>query len=283
MSLERNMEGKTVLITGATDGIGEETARQLAGMGARVFVHGRDPEKAAQVRNNIIQTTGNQQVEIVIADLAKMGEVRALAREVQQKVDHLDVLINNAGVYMEEYVETEDGFELTFAVNHLAHFLLTNLLLDLLKKSAPARIITVSSSAHASARVDLNNLNAEKKFHGWGAYCLSKLGNLLFTFALARRVEGSGVTANALHPGTINTKMLQKAWGMMGQPVSEGAETPVYLASSPEVSDLNGKYFVNKEITRPSEAARDNTLQEKFWKISAEMVGLENNFGDSTS
>ncbi|MFW5714010.1 MAG: SDR family oxidoreductase [Brevefilum sp.] len=275
MRSKENMAGKTVLITGATDGIGEETARQLAEKGARVLVHGRDREKAHQVQGEIAHATGNEQVEIVIADLAAMENVRALANEVRERVEHLDVLINNAGVYMEEYVETPDGFELTFAVNHLAHFLLTEQLLDLLKQSSPARIITVSSSAHASARVDLNNLNAEKKFHGWGAYCLSKLGNLLFTFALARRLERTGVTANALHPGAINTKMLQKAWGMMGRPVSEGAETPVYLASSPEVSDVNGEYFVDKAIARPSEKAHDRVLQEKFWKLSAEMVGSD--------
>jgi NAD(P)-dependent dehydrogenase (short-subunit alcohol dehydrogenase family) len=188
-------------------------------------------------------------------------------------MERLDVLINNAGVYMDEYIQTPDGFETTFAVNHLAPFLLSNLLLDVLMRSAPARIITVSSSAHASARSDLDNLNAEKKFHGWGAYCVSKLGNLLFAFALARQLKGTSVKSNALHPGTINTKMLQKAWGMLGRPVEAGAATPVYLASAPEVADITGEYFVNQELARPSEQARDQALQEKFWEISAEMVG----------
>lgn len=169
------------------------------------------------------------------------------------------------------------GYELTFAVNHLAHFMLTILLLDLLKRSAPSRIITVSSSAHGSARLDLDNLNAEKKFHGWGAYCISKLANLLFTFALARRLSGTGVTANALHPGTINTKMLQKAWGMMGRPVAEGAARQTGMASSFDVADISGEYFVNKAAVRSSEQARDQGLQEKFWEISAEMVGWDQN------
>ncbi len=274
MNNDKLMEDKMVLITGATDGIGESTARQLAEMGAQVIIHGRDPEKAARVKEDIILATGNKRVDTVIADFIMMANVRALAHEIKEKVNKLDVLINNAGVYMQQYVETPDGFEMTFAVNHLAPFLLTYLLLDLLIESAPARIINVSSSAHGSARVDLENLNAEKKFHGWGAYCLSKLGNVLFTFALARRLEGTGVAVNALHPGAVDTKMLNQL-GMSGKSVEEGAETPVYLASSPEVAEISGSYFSKKRIAKPSEAARDQALQEKFWQISADLVGIE--------
>lgn len=269
----QSLQGKTVLITGATDGIGKETAVQLAAMGARTIIHGRDPEKAARVKEEIILAAGNHNVEYAVADLQVMANVRSLAADINSRVDHLDVLINNAGTYQQTYQETPDGYEMNFAVNHLAPFLFTHLLLDLIKHSAPARIITVSSSAHKSARVDLENLNSEKKFHGWGAYCVSKLGNLLFTFALARRLEGSGVTSNALHPGTIDTKMLAKL-GLAGKPVERGAETPVYLASSPEVTGVSGEYFRNKRIAEPSEAARDQDLQEKFWQISAKMVGL---------
>lgn len=271
---KESLQGKSILITGATDGIGKETAHALAAMGARTIIHGRDPRKTARVKEEVIMASGNRNIEIVVADLQAMANVRALADEIRSRVDHLDVLINNAGTYQQTYQKTTDGFEMNFAVNHLAPFLLTNLLLDLIKDSAPARIITVSSSAHKSARIDLENLNAEKKFHGWGAYCLSKLGNLLFTFALARRLEGSGITANALHPGTIDTKMLAKI-GLEGKPVEKGAETPVYLASSPEVSNISGEYFRNKQITEPSEAARDQHLQEKFWQISAKMVNLQ--------
>jgi len=271
---KESLQGKSILITGATDGIGKETAHALAALGAHTIIHGRDPRKTARVKEEVIVASGNSNVETVVADLQAMANVRDLADEIRSRVDHLDVLINNAGTYQQTYQETPDGFEMNFAVNHLAPFLLTNLLLDLLKDSAPARIITVSSSAHKSARVDLENLNAEKKFHGWGAYCLSKLGNLLFTFALARRLEGSGVTANALHPGTIDTKMLAKL-GLEGKPVEKGAETPVYLASSPEVAHISGEYFRSKQIAEPSEAARDQHLQEKFWQISAKMVNLQ--------
>lgn len=274
MTDQKQMAGQTVLITGATDGIGKETALQLAEMGAKVFIHGRDRQKAEKARNEIIQESGQENVEIIIADLQEMRNVRKMAQEVKNRVDHLDVLINNAGIYLEEYIQTPDGYEMTFAVNHLSHFLLTNLLLDLIIDSAPARIITVSSSAHGSARFDFDNLNAEKKFHGWGAYCISKLGNLLFTFALSRRLEGTGVTANALHPGAVNTKMLSKL-GLSGKPVEKGAETTVYLASSPEVENITGEYFSSKRIAQPSEQARDRELQEKFWRVSAEMVELE--------
>lgn len=166
MGLQGDMTGKTVLIAGTTDGIGKETARQLAAMGARELIHGRCGEKADRVRKAIIQDSGNDQVDVLIADLAEMEHVRSLEREAREKLDYLDVLINKAGVYGGEFVRTSDGFERTFAVNHLAYFLLSNLLLDQLKQSAPARIITVNSSAHGSARLDLENLNAEKKFHG---------------------------------------------------------------------------------------------------------------------
>jgi NAD(P)-dependent dehydrogenase (short-subunit alcohol dehydrogenase family) len=274
MTQKYPLKGKTILITGATDGIGKETARQLAAMGARILLHGRNAEKAARVREGLVLSSGNEAIEILIADLQSLAQVRRLAEDVSAQKDRLDVLINNAGVYMEQYRKTPDGYEMTFAVNHLAPFLLTNLLLDMLKKSAPSRIITVSSSAHGSARVALDNLNAEKTFDPWGAYSLSKLGNLLFTFELARRLEGTGVTANALHPGTINTNMLAQI-GFKGKPVSQGAETPVYLAASPEVAGVSGEYFSRKRIAKPSDAARDKALQEKFWELSAEMTGLE--------
>ncbi len=274
MMQSKLMSGKTVLITGATDGIGKETAAQLADMGAGVIVHGRNAEKTEKVREEIVVRTGNSGVEIIVADLSAMANVRSLAAEIRSRFDHLDVLINNAGVYMKELIRTPDGFEMTFAVNHLAPFLLTNLLLPLVKASAPARVITVSSVAHGSARLDLDNLNAEKSFHGWGAYCISKLGNLLFTFELARRLAGSSVTANALHPGTIDTNMLQKL-GMNGRPVADGAETPVYLASSPEAAEISGEYFNHKRIAKPSDLARDEGLQKNFWEISSNLVGLD--------
>ena len=274
MQNNHHLSNKTILITGATDGIGKETARQLAMMDARVIIHGRNLEKAERVREEIIVAASNEKVEIMIADFSSLNQVRSLADQVLSTHEHLDVLINNAGVYTTKKAITPDGYEMTFAVNHLAHFLLTNLLLDRIKASAPARIITVSSSAHFDARFDIENLNAEKKFHGWGAYCISKLANLLFTFALARRLEKSGVTANSLHPGFINTNILGR--DVPGRkPVAEGAETPVYLASSNEVKDVSGQYFSQKQITPPSELSRDVALQEELWEISKQMTDLE--------
>jgi NAD(P)-dependent dehydrogenase (short-subunit alcohol dehydrogenase family) len=271
----QHLSNKTILITGATDGIGKETARQLAMMDAQVILHGRNPEKAERVREEIIVAASNEKVETMIADLSSLNQVRSLADQVRAKHEHLDVLINNAGIYTTKKALTSDGYEMTFAVNHLSHFLLTNLLLDLVIASAPARIITVSSSAHTDARFDIENLNAEKKFHGWGAYCISKLANLLFTFALARRLEGSGVTANSLHPGFINTNILGR--DIAGRkPVTEGAQTPVYLASSKEVGNVSGQYFYQKKITPPSELSRNVALQEEFWEISKKMTNLEN-------
>jgi retinol dehydrogenase 14 len=274
MTNNKTLQGKTVLITGATDGIGKATAQELAAMGARILLHGRNLEKAQTVQQDIKIATENPKIDILMADLQSMAAVRKLAADVQQTTDQLDVLINNAGVYMQEKVLTPDGYEMTFAVNHLAVFLLTNLLLDLLKKSAPSRIITVSSVAHGSARLDFDNLNAEKKFHGWGAYCVSKLGTLLFTFELACRLEGTEVTANALHPGTINTRMLAQL-GLDGKPVERGAETPIYLATSPEVASISGKYFSRKRVAQPSDMALDEDLQKKFWKISATMTDFD--------
>ena len=274
MQNNHHLSNKTILITGATDGIGKETARQLAMMDARVIIHGRNLEKAERVREEIIVAASNEKVEIMIADFSSLNQVRSLADQVLSTHEHLDVLINNAGVYTTKKAITPDGYEMTFAVNHLAHFLLTNLLHDRIKASAPARIITVSSSAHFDARFDIENLNAEKKFHGWGAYCISKLANLLFTFALARRLEKSGVTANSLHPGFINTNILGR--DVPGRkPVAEGAETPVYLASSNEVKDVSGQYFSQKQITPPSELSRDVALQEELWEISKQMTDLE--------
>lgn len=272
--MTQTLHDKTILITGATDGIGKETARQLAMINAHVILHGRDPEKAQRVRDHIISETANENVEIMVADLSLMNQVRSLADEVISQHNHLDVLINNAGLYTTRKQITSDGLELTFAVNHLSHFLLTNLLLDLIKASAPARIITVSSSAHADADFDIEDLNAAKKFNGWNAYSVSKLANLLFTFALARRLKGSGITVNSLHPGFIRTNILGRHFANQ-KPVEVGAETPVYLASSPEVADISGEYFVRKQIKPPSELSRDVGLQEDFWQISKQMTGLK--------
>lgn len=274
------MHGKTVLITGSTDGIGQATALALARLGAHVILHGRNPSKGAAVLAEIERETQPGQASFFEADFTSLQQVRDLAARLLAATPRLDVLINNAGVYMERRVLTADGLETTFAVNHLAPFLLTHLLLDRLTESAQAataaRIVTVSSQTHSSARVEWDNLQGEKRYSGTQAYALSKLGNLLFTFELADRLRGSNtnVTANALHPGVIHTNLLRVGWGGGGASVERGAETPVYLASSPEVEGVSGRYFVNREPRRSSPQSTASALQRRFWEISAELVGL---------
>ena len=267
------MEEKTILVTGATDGIGKQTALELARQGARLLLHGRDARRGAAVVEEISRATGNSKLEFYLADLSSQKQIRDLADEIRRRHARLDVLLNNAGVYRKERTLSEDGLEMTFAVNHLAPFLLTNLLLDLLLKSAPARIITVSSVAYQSARLDFENLQGEKKYHPWGAYAISKLGNILFTFKLAEMLEGANVTANALHPGTVSTKLLLEAFGSTGASVEKGAETSVFLASSPEVEGVSGRYFVDQQSQETSPLANDKEVQQRFWEVSEQLCG----------
>jgi NAD(P)-dependent dehydrogenase (short-subunit alcohol dehydrogenase family) len=274
------MQGKIVLVTGSTDGIGKQIALELAQLGATVLLHGRNAERGEKALAEISAALGAatgapQRLDFFLADLSSQRQVRQLAAQVLAKYDRLHVLVNNAGVYMRQRELTEDGLEMTFAVNHLAPFLLTNLLLARLKQSAPARIITLSSMLHQRALVDFNNLQGERFFDGNKAYGLSKLGNVLFTFELAERLRGTGVTANCLHPGAIDTKILRVAFGgMQGASVASGAATPVYLATSPEVAELTGYYFDNKRSAKPSSLAQDMELRKKFWEASATLTGL---------
>jgi NAD(P)-dependent dehydrogenase (short-subunit alcohol dehydrogenase family) len=268
------MNGKTCLITGATDGLGRETARALAGMGATVFGVGRSEEKMARVRRAIQQETGSDSVEFLRADLASQADVRALADEFRRKSDRLDVLVNNAGALFTAYRETIDGLEMTFALNHLAYFLLTNLLLDLLKASAPARIVSVASSYQDHP--DLNDLQMKENYNGWDAYGRSKYMNILFTVELARRLDGTGVTANTLNPGFIASNF-QRAAGlnMRGNLTPEqGAQTQIYLATSPDVANVTGQYFDNKRPAR-SDALKDTDAARRLWEISAKLTGLD--------
>ncbi len=270
-----SVEGKVILVTGSTDGIGMQTALELAGMGAHVIVHGRSPERSEKTVREIRSTTGSDQIDWLAADLSSQQQVRQLAHAIRTRYDHLDVLINNAGVYLKQRRLTVDGLETTFAVNHLAPFMLTNLLRDLLEASAPSRVITVSSTTHQSIReVDFDNLQGEKWYDGYHAYALSKLGNILFTYELARRLENTGVTANALHPGAVNTKLLRAGFGNYGHDLERGAETPVYLASSPDVQDFTGKYFVDKRPVPSSTLSYDQELQEQFWNIGEQLTDL---------
>jgi len=264
---ELNLKSKIVLITGATDGIGKQTALELAQMGAQVIVHGRSEERCLKTVKDIRSRLPQAKLDWVCADLSSLEQVRGMASAVNTRFARLDVLINNAGVFEAQRRLSADGYEMTFAVNHLAHFLLTGLLLEKIKQCAPARIINVSSMAHA-AKMDFDNLQGEKDYSGYQAYALSKLANILFTFELAEGLLNSGVTVNCLHPGVIRTKLLHAGWGMGGASLSEGAQTPVYLASAPEVADVTGKYFVNRRVALPAAVAQDAATRRRLWQIS---------------
>jgi NAD(P)-dependent dehydrogenase (short-subunit alcohol dehydrogenase family) len=255
---------KTALVTGATDGIGHETARQLGALGWRIIVHGRDAAKAERLGG---ATDGGSFVP-AWGDFSRMREVVALARQVRGLAPELDVLVNNAGVSVGQRTVTEDGFELTMAVNHFAHFLLTHHLRTALLAAPAARVVTVASMTHSSGRIDLDDLALAKRFDGYGAYSTSKLANILFTVALARRFADTPATANCCHPGVISTKLLHSRFGMGGAPVARGARTSVYLAASPEVAKLSGRYFDDCREVTPARAARDAKLAEALWEAS---------------
>ncbi len=269
------IEGKVILITGATDGIGKQTALELAQMGAQILVHGRDLDKTAKTCEELKLQTDNDAIFGFVADFADLNQVRKLVREVTNRFDHLDVLVNNAGTYFKQRLLSAQGYELNFAIGHLAPFLLTNLLLDILLKSPSGRIVTVSSSAHASAVVDFDNLQGEKHFDGWQAYCLSKLGNLYMAFELADHLRDTKVSSNALHPGTIDTKLYRSTgFTYNSRSVVDGAVTSVYLASDPEVEGISGKYFIKKKAVNPAAIAMDNQLRLRFWEESKKLCGL---------
>lgn len=280
------MDGKVALVTGATNGIGKVTALELAKLGAAVVLAGRNRDKSQATVDEIKERSGNPNVEALVADLSVMSEVRRLADEFKAKHDRLHVLVNNAGGVFPQRRMTDDGYEMTFALNHLNYFLLTNLLLDVLKASAPARIVNVSSDAHRAGRMRFDDLNAEKKYGigGWTAYSQSKLANVLFTYELARRLDGSGVTANVLHPGFVATGFGRSSAGLMNRVMGllhrfaltpeEGARTTVYLASSPEVEGISGKYFEKSKAVPSSRASYDEESQRRLWAISEQMTGL---------
>ena len=265
---------QTILVTGSTDGIGRATALALAERGCAVIVHGRNVQRANSTARELAAATGNQQVTAVAADFASLAQVREMAEELHRTCPRLDVLINNAGIAVRRRQLTVDGYESTLAINHLAPFLLTNLLLDLLQASAPARIVNVSSGAHSSGQIDCDDLQMEHGFDGWQAYCNSKLANALFTCELARRLDAKQIIANFLHPGVIDTKLLHVNFGG-GSPVATGAQTPVYLALAPEVADVTGAYFVNRRRSRASATAGNRRLAAELWRVSASLTGLE--------
>ncbi|HZP88505.1 MAG TPA: SDR family NAD(P)-dependent oxidoreductase [Burkholderiales bacterium] len=264
---------KQVLVTGATDGIGRETARQLLVLGHRVLVHGRNDSKAHGTAEALAKETGSD-AAAVWGDLSRMREVVALADQIKASAPALDVLISNAGVYEQRRLLTTDGFELTMAVNHFAPFLLVHHLLDALERAPVARVVVVASMVHQGAQIDLDDLTFERGYSGYDAYATSKLANVLFTRELARRLraKGDAITANALHPGVISTKLLHRGFGAGGAPVGKGAKTSVYLALSDEVQGVTGKYFVDCRETKPSRLALDDTLAEALWQESSELL-----------
>lgn len=276
------MIGKICLVTGATSGIGQVTALELARMGATVVIVARSRERSEATKAKIVAQTGNPSVEIILADLAELAAVRRAAEEFRARYDRLDVLVNNAGLYLDKRTLSADGLELTFAVNHLAPFLLTHELLEPLRAVKAARIVTVSSGAHMGGRGRFDDLRAEKGYMGFAAYAESKLANILFTYELARRIDGSGMTANCLHPGAVQTGFASGTGGIFGgifglaRPFmltpEQGAETSIYLASSPEVEGVNGKYFAKRRPQTTSMVSYDRALQAKLWALSEQVA-----------
>ncbi|MBN1649932.1 MAG: SDR family NAD(P)-dependent oxidoreductase [Bacteroidales bacterium] len=262
------------IITGATDGIGKQTALELAQLGHHVFIHGRNEERLSETKNWILNQVPNAEIQAFRADFASLKEVSTFAKQLLSLNTAFDVLINNAGVIEKKLAYSADGFERTFAINHLAPFYLTLLLLPHLKKQTSCKIINVASDAQATT-IDFNALNAEKGFNIYDAYELSKLCNVLFTFKLAREVDQNQITVNALHPGVISTKILHAGWGMGGASWHSGAATSVYLASTSKENQGSGHYYVNKQKAKAVAAAYDKENQDLLWEKSLQMCQLK--------
>jgi NAD(P)-dependent dehydrogenase (short-subunit alcohol dehydrogenase family) len=278
------MDGKTVLVTGASSGIGKATAARLANLGARVVMVSRTQPRGAKARDEILRAAPGASVDMIVADLSTTAAIRKLADAFGKKHARLDVLINNAALLTSRRKLTPEGHEMQFFVNHVAYFMLTGLLLDVLRASAPARVVSVASTAHSRGVIDFDDLQLSEAYRGWQAYANTKLMNIVFTYELARRLEGSGVTANCLHPGVIHTNLLrnfssviQTVWHATGrffkQP-EDGAETPVYLASSPEVATVTGKYFKYCKPVGTSAQSNDREVQRRLWSESERLSGF---------
>lgn len=277
------MAGRTVLVTGATSGIGRATALGLARMDAHVAITGRDRGRTEDAASEI-RMAGGRDVDLFVADLSSQAQVRRLASEVLEGLSRIDVLVNNVGGYWSTRHITADGLERTFALNHLAPFLLTNLLLDRLERSAPARVVTVASNAHAQGRIDFDDLQGEL-FSGGRAYSQSKLANVLFSYQLAERLRECGVTANALHPGMVRTSFgaedparIQRLLVPLLRPVmkspARGAATSIHLASALELAQVSGRYFANRRPTKSSTRSYDQAVAARLWEASADLVSL---------
>ncbi len=276
------MNEKIILITGATNGIGLVAARELAKMGAQIVIVSRNAEKCALVTEQIKRETANPKIEYIAADLSNHAGTQKAAHEFKKRHTRLDVLLNNAGALFTSRQLSADGIEMTWALNHLSYFILTVLLLDTLKTSGAARVVNVSSDAHQNAKINFDDLQMEKGYAPLAAYQQSKLANILFTYELARKLEGTKVTANTLHPGLVNTGfnknnglLMKLAMGLIA-PFSrnavEGAQTSIYLASSPEVEGVTGKYFDNRKAIPSSPASYNRAAAERLWQVSLEMI-----------
>jgi NAD(P)-dependent dehydrogenase (short-subunit alcohol dehydrogenase family) len=277
------MSGKVCLVTGATSGIGAVTAQALAARGATVVLAGRSREKCEATADAVRRATGNGSVEWLLADLSSQRDVRALAGEFLERHPRLGVLVNNAGAMFFERRESVDGIEMTLAVNHLAYFLLTNLLLDALKAAAPSRVVCVASDAHRMARgINFDDLQSRKRYGGFRVYSRSKLANLLFTDELARRLDGTGVTANALHPGFVSTNIfsghgvagwiMRRSAALFAISPDQGARTSIYLATAPELEQVTGRYFERGREVPSSRASRDEEAASRLWSVSEELT-----------
>ncbi len=281
--MTNTMQGKIVIVTGATAGIGFETAHALAGMDAQVVIISRSPERCQMAAERIKAETGNNRVHFIAADLSYTAGIQDAAYQFKRHYTRLDVLVNNAGAFFDKRMVNTDGYEMTFALNHLNYFLLTHLLLDMLKTNAPARVVNVSSDAHRGVELDFNDLQNEKNYQGFRVYAQSKLANVLFTYELARRLEGSRVTANALHPGFVSTNFAtnngplyalgMRLMGFLAQSPQKGAQTSIHLASAPEVEGMSGKYFTNSKPVDSSPASYDRPVAEQLWKTSLALIG----------
>jgi NAD(P)-dependent dehydrogenase (short-subunit alcohol dehydrogenase family) len=284
ISDKTTMRDKVVLVTGANSGIGRAASLALAKMGATVVMVARNKERGEAARSEIIRESQNSSVDLLLADLSSLESVRQLATEFQRKYSKLHVLINNAGLFNQRRHVTMDGYEDTFATNYLAPFLLTNLQLDVLKASAPSRIINVSSVGHYNGHINFDDLNLEKDYGGWKAYGQSKLALVLFTHELAKKLQGTGVTVNAVHPGTVATNIWNRPLGPVGFIMAlpklfmttpkQGAETIVYLASSPDAKDLNGEYLEKLKVKKSSDESYNEEIAQRLWDVSAKLTRL---------
>ncbi len=276
-----NLENKTCLITGATSGIGKETALSLAKEGANIVITSRNIEKGDKTKQEIISLTHNNKVEVMYCNLASFESIRLFVDEFKAKHKALHILINNAGIWEYKRKESVDGIELNFAVNHLAPFLMTNLLLDLIKSSAPARIITLSSIAHKMAKLNFADIEGKKSWNTLNSYAQSKLFNILFTKKLSQILRDSMVTANCVHPGVVNTSLfnkMNKTFKLLANPFmltpKKGAQTTIYLATSPDLKDISGEYFSRKKISNPSKTAKNQKLIGHLWEISKDYTAI---------